>query len=195
MTKERPVFLFFKQIGCPPCTAFYDQIYFSTDKKQVRLTNDKELKDIVDFRIVEFGLDPIKRVMKTIESSYPDMVSKIKTVPFFWFHPPGQRDKGIECKVKRDLESIKKWLIETAKQFSESEEEVPVVETTDNKQSYSSDMNGDESCDVQCTKEQDQKKREECAKKCSSKKPTHKTMIGLQGIPGPSGKAGFRGKK
>jgi hypothetical protein len=189
-TKERPVFLFFKKIGCPPCSIFYDQIYFSTDKKQVRLTTDNELKDIVDFRIVEIGLDPVKRVVKTIESSYPDMVSKIKTVPFFWFHPPGQRDKGVECKVKRDFATIKKWLIETAKTFSESGEEV----VTDYKDE-STDINGDESCDVQCTKEQDKKKREECAKKCSNKKPTQKTMSGLQGIPGPSGATAFRGKK
>ncbi len=184
-TVERPIFLFFKKISCPPCNSFYEQVYFSADKKQERLVNDKDLKDTAEFRIVEFGLDPVKRVTKSIESSYPDMIKKIKYAPFFWFHPSGQRSKGIEYAGKRDFASVKKWIQDNAKKFLEED----VTEHKD-------EINEEESCDIKCTKEEDKKKYAEWCATSKCRKPVRGPTSGIdKGIPGPSGATQFRGKK
>ena len=113
-----PTFIFFKKLNCPPCNSFFAETYFSENDSELRLTNDPELIGKVAFQVVEFGARMDQKtgtiVVESIESTYPDMVSRIKYAPFLWFHPPRERGKGVEYPgtQERSFPTVKKWILE-----------------------------------------------------------------------------------
>ena len=109
MTK--PIFNFFKMLGCGHCVSFYSKP--SLEKSVwAQLNKDPELKSKVEFRMYEWGRQKQSNG-ELVYNKLPDEYSFVNYGPYFYLQNPTDPTVGFEMRTpNRSFETIKAWILQ-----------------------------------------------------------------------------------
>lgn len=107
---SKPLFVFFKMLGCGHCVTFYESPTLETSV-WAQLVKDKELSSKVDFVLREWGIS--KNSSGGVENrKLPDEYKFVNYGPYFYLQNATDSTQGFEMKdVRRTHDDIKAWIL------------------------------------------------------------------------------------